>query len=103
MNSFELDLLRDKTKLIFMNNYLKTYQFNEIFLIASRKYYDGKICIMTQKNLSFLFTIEYLYNSIYDKSTSRVYFDDIVCYFKHKYTKNILIKKYNILFDYNII
>ena len=99
MNDIEIYLLKKKDNLCFMNSLLKKNQFNEIFLIKTRKYYNSNICLRTQKNLPLLFSLEYLYDSKYDCPTTKTYFDDLYLYYKDLYSKKYIINYYKFLLN----
>lgn len=72
------------SKLSFMNNYLKQYQFSEEFLIKNRIYYDSWKCIRTQKNLSPYFCFRYLYDTPeYDSADDWTDYTEIENYLKN--------------------
>ena len=62
MNKFEEDLLKDSSKLSYMNNLLLKHDFSEEFLIKTRGYYDSWKCLRTQSNLSPYFCFYWLYD-----------------------------------------
>jgi hypothetical protein len=103
MNNLEFTILSNKYMLQFTNILFKYYHFNEIFLIKSRPYYNSINCLRTQKNLSLLFCFEYLYDSQYDENTSKCYIDDIIKYYRYKYSKKFIISYYKHLIQNNYI
>jgi hypothetical protein len=103
MNQLEFNILHNKDILCFTNILLKKYQFNEIFLIKTRKYYNYDVCMRTQKNISLLFCFEYLYDSDFDNLTSKCDINDIIKYFGNKYSKKYLSYYYNHLIKNNYI
>ena len=62
MNKFEEDLLKDSSKLPWMNNLLYKHQFSEEFLIKTRGHYDSWKCLRTQSNLTPYFCFYWLYD-----------------------------------------
>lgn len=103
MNTFERYLLKNKDTLCFMNSLLKKHQFNEMFLIKTRRYYNSNICLRTQKDLPLMFCLEYLYDSEYDDPTSKTFIDNISLYYKDIYSKDYITKYYNYLVNKNYI
>ena len=99
MNDIEIELLKKKDYLCFMNSLLKKNQFNEIFLIKTRKYYNSNICLRTQKKLPLLFSLEYLYDSKYDGPTTKTYMDDLCLYYKNIYSKKYIVNYYKFLLN----
>ena len=74
-SEFERKILNDKNMLSSMNYYLTTYQFSEEFLVETRNY-----CLKSQKNLSYNFVMNNLYNNKIDRNY--VTMDDVENYFK---------------------
>lgn len=79
-SEFERKILNDKNMLLSMNYYLTTYQFSEEFLVETRNYYNGIICLKSQKNLSYNFVMNNIYNNKIDRNY--VTMDDVENYFK---------------------
>ena len=69
------------------NNKIKLYQFSEKYLIKNIKYFNSNICLEYQHNLSPYFCFRYLYNNKTEPIKNRVYYNNIIDYFKNK--KNI--------------
>ena len=66
------------------NNKLKLYQFSEKYLIQNIKYYNSNVCLEYQNNLSPYFCFRYLYNNITEPLHNRVYYNNIIEYFRKK-------------------
>ena len=85
---FENYLLENTNLLKWMNNLLEQNQFTENFLIKTRKYYDSKKCLKTQKNLSIYFCFKYLYDTYeLDSKNDWLDYNDISKYFENIYKK----------------
>ena len=73
--------------LFYLQNLLRYRQFSEDFLIKYLHYFDSRVCLNFQKNLTPQFCFKYLYDSKTDKKTDDwVCFNDIVWYFRDRYT-----------------
>ena len=70
------------------NNKIKLYQFSEKNLIKNIKYVSSNICLENQINLSPHFCFRYLYNNITESIHNRVYYNEIIDYFR---TTNVTI------------
>ena len=64
------------------NNKIKLYQFSEKNLIKNIKYVSSNICLENQINLSPYFCFRYLYNNITESIHNRVYYNEIIDYFR---------------------
>ena len=64
------------------NNKIKINQFSEKFLIKNLKYFNSNVCLESQINLSPYFCFRYLYNNITEPINNRVYYNDIINYFR---------------------
>jgi hypothetical protein len=80
------------SKLSFMNNYLKEYQFSEDFLIKHRIYYDSWKCIRTQKALRPYFCFRYPYDTPeYDSADDWTDYGQVYRYLKEKdYSEDLI-------------
>jgi hypothetical protein len=84
IEEIEAKILNDPSKLSFMNNLLKEYQFSESFLSKTIYYYDSWKCIRTQKNLSAYFCFRYLYDNDTDSADDWTDYTDVYNYLKHR-------------------
>ena len=66
------------------NNKIKINQFSEKFLIKNLKYFSSKVCLENQINLTPYFCFRYLYNNITEPLHNRVYYNNIIEYFRKK-------------------
>jgi len=84
----EEELLNDESRLSYMNNLLREYQFSEDFLIKTRIFYDSWKCLRTQKNLSPYFCFYYLYDrQEYDSADDWTDYNQVKHYLKNKFTE----------------
>ena len=70
------------------NNKIKKNQYSEKDLIKNLKYFSSNICLENQKNLTPYFCFRYLYNNITEPINNRVYYNDIIDYFRKKFEYN---------------
>ena len=70
------------------NNKLKINQYDENYLIDNLKYFNSNICLEYQKQLSPYFCFRYLYDNKTEPIKNRVYYNDIIEYFKNKQNTN---------------
>jgi hypothetical protein len=82
VEELEKELLNNPSKLSFMNNLLRKYQFSETFLSKTIYYYDSWKCIRTQKNLSPYFCFRYLYDNDTDSADDWTDYTEIYNYLK---------------------
>ena len=64
------------------NNKIKLYKFSEKNLIKNIKYISSNVCLENQINLSPYFCFRYLYNNITESIHNRVYYNEIIDYFR---------------------
>ena len=69
------------------NNKLKIIQYDENYLIDNLQFFNSNVCLEYQKQLSPYFCFRYLYNNKTEPIKNRVYYNNIIDYFKNK--KNI--------------
>ena len=69
-----------------INSYLLVYIFNESFLEKYRSYYNARRCLLYQPNLSLDFCVRNLYGE-------DVKLNDLVYYFRGKYTIEDILRK----------
>jgi len=82
------------------NNKIKLYQFSEKILIKNIKYISSNVCLENQINLSPYFCFRYLYNNITESIHNRVFYNEIIDYFKKKNEYNEkFINIYTKIFD----
>ena len=74
------------------NNKLKKYQYSEKYLIKNLKKFSSKACLENQINLSPYFCFRYLYNNITEPIKNRIYYNNIIEYFRknNKYNENFI-------------
>ena len=85
-----------------LNNSLALYQFNENYLISHIDTINSNICLEYQRNLSPYFCFRYLYNRYDENLEHKVYYNNIIEYFKmsSEYSIDNMVKIYDIaLFD----
>jgi hypothetical protein len=83
----EEQVIIDSDRIHYMNNLLKNDQFSIGFLIYTREYYNGDICLLTQRNLSPEFCFKYIYNKECDGDRVVTY-DQIEKYLLNRFTKD---------------
>ena len=82
------------------NNKIKNYQFSEKYLIKNIKYFNSNVCLENQMYLTPYFCFRYLYNNITEPIENRVYYNNIIDYFKNiKECNENMINIYNIIFE----
>jgi len=101
MNDSEKKLCNNECYLQSLNDKLKIIQFTEEFLIYTINYYSSNICLKYQKNLKPYFCFRYLYNKNIENINDRVYYNNIIDYYrgenyKNEYSMENLIKIYDI-------
>ena len=85
-----------------LNNNLKLYYFNENYLISHIDNINSNICLEYQRNLSPYFCFRYLYNRYDENLEHKVYYNNIIEYFKmsSEYSIDNMVKIYDIaLYD----
>ena len=86
-----------------VNNKIKNYQFSEkylIHLINNEDYFSSKLCLEYQLYLTPYFCFRYLYNNIKEPLQNRIYYNNIIDYFRNQKKFNInLVDMYVKIFD----
>ena len=66
------------------NDKLKNNQISEKELIENLKFFNSNVCLQTQINLSPYFCFRYLYDNHTESINNRVYYNNIIDYFRNK-------------------